>query len=90
VILLYLLAGLFFWVLPITTIMFSSEADYTQPTDRVLWFILVFFLPPIGGALYFVRLLYRWMDAGESATPINSHFTDRPYHAQDLKRAGDA
>lgn len=86
---LYLLAVLIFWVLPITLIMFSSEAEYAQPTDRVLWFLLVFFLPPIGGVLFCVRLICRAMGLGTQATPITDHFRDRPYQAGDLRRAGE-
>ena len=43
-----------FWLLPIIDILRSDESNYRQATDRVLWFIIVFFLPPVGGALFLI------------------------------------
>jgi len=48
----YIVLGWFFWLMPIRRIFRSNESSYRQPTNRILWFILVFALPPIGGILF--------------------------------------
>lgn len=85
-ILISVVSTLLFWVWPIVLIMLSSESEFDQPTDRVLWFILVFFLPPIGEILYLV--MYKLSLFSDSQS-ISSNFSSKTYQATDLKRAGD-
>lgn len=75
--------GLAFWLVPVVLLFMTSESSFDEPTDRVLWFIVVFFLPPVGGVLYWVRRF--WVDGLPSLRPV-SHRGHR-YEARDLKRS---
>ncbi len=75
-----------FWVLPMGLIFLREEWDFRQPTDRVLWFIVVFFLPVAGGLLYLVvRLLARLLQV--SGTLRGATFPQGSYRTQDTRRA---
>lgn len=84
-VLLYIILGIVFWLAPLCWIMASTEQEYRQPTDRVLWFIVLFFLPPADGLIFMVRGFFD--KASLEASSISSGLSSRTYQAQDLKRA---
>ncbi|MEM1354431.1 MAG: hypothetical protein AAGC44_15365 [Planctomycetota bacterium] len=74
------------WLVPLLLVFASDEkTDFRQPTDRILWFVLVFFLPPIGGILWYAKILLHQITDGGSFVP---KFPESgTYEPNDLKRA---
>lgn len=81
---------LVFWLWPIVIIMGSAEGDYDQPTDRVLWFIIVFFLPVLGGICFFIfRVMGVVGSNSKMFGPSSLEPKSRTHEPKDLWRAGD-